>query len=118
MHFTNTPVAYRASIYSYDVARSPTWFICTDASKIIGGGGWLPATAHTQHSADLHDVFYLRWSPDELIEFRRLSSVIHSGNQCLEIPDTTPLLEQVRINILESAAAIFALIKWSPRETP
>ena len=97
------------NISSYDVARSPTWFICTDASTTIGGGGWLSITPHPQHSNDLHDVFFLRWSPDELLEFQRLSSIIHTGNQSLVDPDTTPLL-QVSLNILEFAAALFALI--------
>ena len=44
---------------------------------------------------------------------QQLSSVIHDGNQSLAYPDTTALL-QVSINILEFAAALFALIKWGP----
>jgi hypothetical protein len=43
------PEAFSANISSYDVARSPTWFICTDASTTIGGGGWLSTTPHPQH---------------------------------------------------------------------
>jgi hypothetical protein len=64
------PEAFGGSISSYDVARSPTWFICTDASTTIGGGGWLSTTPHhPQRSDDLHDVFFLQWSLDELREF-------------------------------------------------
>ncbi len=67
---------------------------------------------HPQHPDDLIDVFFLRWSPDEL------SSVIHTGNQSMVDLDATPLL-QVSINISEFAAALFALIKWGPLlETP
>jgi hypothetical protein len=65
------------------------------------------------HSGDLHDVFFLRWSPEELREVDLLSEVIHAGNQRLVMSDTTSLFK-VSINILELAAALFALIKWGP----
>ena len=107
------PEAFGASISSYDVARTPTWFICTDASSTVGGGGWLSTVREPQQSSDLHDVFFLRWSPEELHEFESLSKVIHTGNQSLEVPDVSPLFT-VSINILEFAAALFALTKWGP----
>jgi hypothetical protein len=104
------PEAFGASISSYDVARSPTWFICTDASTTIGGGGWLSATSDPRHSADLHDVFFLRWSLEELHEFNSLSIIIQDGNQSPLSQDTTPSVLQISINIIEFAAALFALI--------
>jgi hypothetical protein len=79
----------------------------------VGGGGWLSTAPHPQHSGELHDVFFLRWSPEELLEFERLSETIHTRNQSVVNSDTTSLF-QISINILEFAAALFALIKWGP----
>ena len=74
--------------------------ICTDASTTIGGGGWLSATPHPQHSHDLHDVLFLRWD-------HKYWESTHGRSGRVAFT-----LLQVSINILELAAALLALIKW------
>ena len=95
-----------------DVARSSTWFICTDASTTIGGVGWLSVKPHPRHSGDLHDVFFLRWSPNELLEFQRLSLVIHTGIQNLVNSDTTSLFQVSMIGMTYGIQLVPFYIPW------
>jgi hypothetical protein len=120
-----------APITSLCLNLLPSWFIHTDASTGIGGGGFL-SSMNIWTCNNRNPIFVLRWTLEELEAIK----LIHEGAQATDthmqevnIEDMTKFMVQaqdtelnlqtrvrkININILEFASAVYALLLWSFR---
>ena len=120
-----------APIYTLCLNILPSWFIHTDASTGIGGGGFL-SSVNKWILFYPNPIFVLRWTVDELksiqLVYERAETIVHDMNtitnddaakyivnsgdyQCA----TKKGVRRVNINVLEFASAVYAILLWSSR---
>jgi hypothetical protein len=120
-----------APIASLCLNMLPSWFIHTDASTGIGGGGFL-SSMNRWRCNTRNSIFVLRWTVDELEAIK----LIHQGAQAADtqmqevnIEEMTKYMvhtqdidlklqsrvRKININVLEFASAVYALLLWSFR---
>ena len=120
-----------APIYTLCLNMIPSWYIHTDASTGIGGGGFLSSVNRWIRYYP-NPIFVLRWTVEELeaikMVYARADNILHDINtitnddaakyivnssdyQCA----TKNGVRRVNINVLEFAAAVYAILLWSSR---
>ena len=109
----------------------PSWYIHTDASTGIGGGGFL-STINKWIRFHCNPIFVLRWTMEELeaikLVYAQAETVLHDHNTITHDDAakyivnsneyhhaTRRCVRRVNINVLEFASAVYAILLWSSR---
>jgi hypothetical protein len=109
----------------------PSWYIHTDASTGIGGGGFL-SSINKWIRYYPNPIFVLRWTVDELdaikIVYDRAETISHDINTITDDDAAKYIVNsgdyqraikngvrRVNINVLEFASAVYAILLWSYR---